>query len=71
MDSTRYVAPDLYRRYLTIFFDGLRVDREALTALPVAALTVDQTHAVMTPTRPDQAQPDSLTVTAMEPATPA
>lgn len=59
MDSTRHVAPDLYRRYLTIFLDGLRVDRGPLTTLPVAALTVDQTHAVMTPTRPDQAGPDS------------
>jgi hypothetical protein len=49
MDSTRDMAPMLYRRYLTIFLDGVRADRGPLTPLPVEALTTDQTHTVMTP----------------------
>lgn len=48
MDSTRDMEPMLYRRYLTIFLDGLRADRGPLTVLPVAALTAEQTHTVMT-----------------------
>jgi AcrR family transcriptional regulator len=48
MDSTREVEPTLYRRYLTIFLDGMRADRGALTALPVAALTTEETHTTMT-----------------------
>ncbi len=34
MDSTRAVAPELYRRYLTMFLDGIRTDRAAFTPLP-------------------------------------
>ena len=49
MDSTREVEPTLYRRYLTIFLDGMRADRGPLTALPVAALNTEQTHSTMTP----------------------
>jgi AcrR family transcriptional regulator len=49
MDSTREVEPTLYRRYLTIFLDGMRADRGRLTALPVAALNTEQTHSTMTP----------------------
>jgi hypothetical protein len=48
MDCTREVEPPLYRRYLTIFLDGMRADRGPLTALPVAALSTEQTHAIMT-----------------------
>jgi AcrR family transcriptional regulator len=48
MDSTRNVEPTLYRRYLTIFLDGMRADRGPLTALPVAALTTEHTHVAMT-----------------------
>jgi AcrR family transcriptional regulator len=48
MDSTRAVAPELYRRYLTIFLDGIRTDREAFTPLPVDALSSKQTHSAMT-----------------------
>jgi hypothetical protein len=40
MDTTRDVAPKLYRRYLTIFLDGLRSDRGPLTQLPVRPLSV-------------------------------
>src|SRR3954454_21183110 len=49
MDRTREVEPDLYRRYLTMFLDGIRADRETLTDLPVDPLTVDATQAVMRP----------------------
>jgi AcrR family transcriptional regulator len=55
MDSTRNVEPTLYRRYLTIFLDGMRADRGPLTVLPVAALNTEQTHAIMTPDSPDRA----------------
>jgi AcrR family transcriptional regulator len=48
MDSTRDVEPTLYRRYLTIFLDGMRADRGPLTALPVAALNTQHTHRTMT-----------------------
>ena len=48
MDRTRSIKPQLYRRYLAMFLDGIRADREALTDLPEAALSADQTHAAMT-----------------------
>lgn len=48
IDSTRDVAPELYRRYLTIFLDGIRTDRAGFTPLPTRALTAAQTHRVMT-----------------------
>ena len=32
MDSSRAIDPDLYRRYLTIFLDGIRTDRTSFTA---------------------------------------
>ena len=42
------IAPDLYRRYLTMFLDGIRTDRAEFTPLPTPALTASQTHAAMT-----------------------
>ena len=48
MDRTRRQAPDLYRRYLTMLLDSLRTDRGPLTELPVAALTTEETHAIIT-----------------------
>ncbi|HEX8092783.1 TetR/AcrR family transcriptional regulator [Jatrophihabitans sp.] len=48
MDSARTIAPDLYRRYLTIFLDGIRADRKAFTPLPTAPLSANQTHLAMT-----------------------
>jgi len=48
MDSTRAVAPEVYRRYLTIFLDGIRTDRAVFTPLPTAALSANQTHIAMT-----------------------
>jgi AcrR family transcriptional regulator len=52
MDSSRAIEADLYRRYLTIFLDGIRTDRESFTTLPTGALTADQTHQAMTRKRP-------------------
>ena len=45
LNLARNAHPDLYRRYLQLALDSLRVD--AATALPVPALTTEQTHAVM------------------------
>ena len=53
MDSSRAIEPDLYRRYLTIFLDGIRTDRSSFTALPVPALNANQTHHAMTSKRRD------------------
>ena len=54
MDSTRTLAPTLYRRYLVMVLDGMRADRGALTPLPSPALTANQTHKVMTQNRQRQ-----------------
>jgi AcrR family transcriptional regulator len=56
MDSSRTVAPGLYRRYLSIFLDGIRADRQQLTPLPAAALSPHQTHRAMTRHRPGAAR---------------
>jgi AcrR family transcriptional regulator len=48
MDRTRELAPQLYRRYLTMFLDGIRADQRQMTPLPVAALSANQTHKVFT-----------------------
>jgi AcrR family transcriptional regulator len=48
IDSTRVVAPDLYRRYLTLILDGIRTDRREFIELPVQPLTAKQTHLAMT-----------------------
>ena len=50
MTRSRGAHPDLYRRYLHLMLDGLRAEPGTPTPLPVAALTSDQTHAVMGPT---------------------
>jgi AcrR family transcriptional regulator len=47
MARSRQAHPDLYRRYLYLMLDGLRAEPGNPTPLPVAALTSDQTHAVM------------------------
>lgn len=52
IDSTRNLAPELYKRYLTIFLDGIRAHREGFTPLPVSALSAAQTHQAMTRHRP-------------------
>ena len=40
-DATRTFEPALYRRYLTIFLDGMRGDRGPVSVLPVPALSVE------------------------------
>ena len=55
MAGTRGISPALYRRYLTMFFDGIRAHRASLSELPVQALSVDQTHLVMAPDKPRDA----------------
>lgn len=47
-NSTRRIEPELYRRYLAMFLDGIRADHGATSELPVRALTNEETHAVMT-----------------------
>ncbi len=49
MTRSRHAHPNLYRRYLHLMLDGLRSEPGNPTPLPVAALTSDQTHAVMGP----------------------
>src|SRR4051794_29484139 len=56
MDRTRSIEPQLYRRYLAMFLDGIRADRESLTDLPEPALSADQTHAAMTLERKQRAR---------------
>lgn len=51
MNRTKTIAPNLYRRYLTIFLDGIRTDRATFTPLPTRALTAFETHEAMTPAR--------------------
>jgi AcrR family transcriptional regulator len=60
MDRTRSIKPQLYRRYLAMFLDGIRAHRESLTDLPEAALSADQTHAAMTLERRGRARKDPL-----------
>src|SRR3954451_9955164 len=56
MDPTRDSSPALYRRYLTMFLDGVRAERANRSELPVGPLSVDQTQNAMaaSPARPDQ-----------------
>ncbi|TRO55534.1 TetR/AcrR family transcriptional regulator [Streptomyces sp. IB201691-2A2] len=49
LDRTRSVRPDLYRRYLHLFLEGIRDRPNSLSPLPVEALSSDDTHAVMAP----------------------
>jgi AcrR family transcriptional regulator len=56
-DLTRALAPDLYRRYLTLFLDGIRADGGPPTPMPAKALTANQVHALMTQKRRSPRQP--------------
>ena len=51
LDASRNLAPELYRRYLTMFLDGIRKPRGEFTPLPAAALSAEETHLVMTQER--------------------
>jgi AcrR family transcriptional regulator len=57
IDKTRGISPALYRRYLTMFLDGIRANQRPLSELPVQALTVDQTHRVIAPDQPRHISP--------------
>src|SRR5919199_5106778 len=48
IETTRDVAPDLYRRYLTLFLDGIRTDRATFTPFPAPPLNAADTHRAMT-----------------------
>jgi len=52
MQSSREIRPELYRRYLALFLDGIRSDRSDLTPLPTPALSPFDTHRAMTRDRP-------------------
>lgn len=54
MDSSREVAPDLYRRYLAMFLDGIRAERAHLSRLPSRPLDSNQAHLAMTSRRPSR-----------------
>jgi hypothetical protein len=47
IDRTSDLDPTLYRRYLTMFLDGMRADRGPPSSLPVKALGVDQAQAAL------------------------
>jgi AcrR family transcriptional regulator len=46
------VRPDIWRRHLVIFMDGLRAHREGPTALPAEPLTMGELEAVCMNTKP-------------------
>ncbi|MFF4806369.1 TetR/AcrR family transcriptional regulator [Streptomyces sp. NPDC002144] len=46
-EQTRAVAPDVWRRYLVLFLDGLRHDQHHPTPLPHRALDKDEFNRVM------------------------
>ena len=48
IDSTRTIAPELYKRYLALMLDGIRPNGDASAPLPVAALSSELTHEAMT-----------------------
>lgn len=51
IDSTREIAPDLYKRYLALLLDGIRPGDAVASPLPVAALDSERTHLAMTRNR--------------------
>jgi AcrR family transcriptional regulator len=61
MARSRTIEPDLYRRYLAIFLDGIRTDRATFSPLPVAAVSAEQTHAAMTRKRREDPPKDDVT----------
>ena len=56
MDRTRAVSPDLYRRYLAMFLDGVTTRRSSFSSLPVEPLTPAETHEAMTRPRRESPQ---------------
>ena len=50
-EVTRALSPDLYRRYLTLFLDGIRAEGGVPTPMPTQALSANQVHTLMTQKR--------------------
>jgi AcrR family transcriptional regulator len=48
IESTRGIAPDLYKRYLAMMLDGIKASAATEIPLPVAALSSETTHEAMT-----------------------
>lgn len=51
LNASRHVAPDLYRRYLTMILDGIRYPATDASDLPVGPLSARDTHRAMTSRR--------------------
>ena len=51
LNASRHVAPDLYRRYLTMILDGIRDPATDASDLPVGPLSARDTHRAMTSRR--------------------
>ena len=52
MNATREVNPELYRRYLAIFLDGIRAEAAGPGPLPVTEPTAEHTQQILSPSRP-------------------
>jgi hypothetical protein len=49
-DSTQFAreaSPEIWRRYLSLMFDGLRTERAGVTPLPVPALLPEEMETTM------------------------
>jgi AcrR family transcriptional regulator len=56
INATRGVTPELYRRYLAIFLDGIRAVAVPPGPLPLPAPTAEETQQVLSPSRPHRPQ---------------
>jgi AcrR family transcriptional regulator len=52
IDKTRDIDPEVYRRYLAMFLDGIRADRGPVSAMPVQALDGHRAQEAMMYSRP-------------------
>jgi AcrR family transcriptional regulator len=59
IESTRTIAPDIYKRYLALVFDGMRANGGSASPLPVPALSSEVTHEAMTAKRRPAPRPRS------------
>jgi AcrR family transcriptional regulator len=48
IESSRGLSPELYRRYLAIFLDGIRKKPRTFTDLSVEPMSAEETHMAMT-----------------------
>jgi AcrR family transcriptional regulator len=51
-EFSRHASPELWRRYLALFLDGLRPEREGVTPLPVPAMLPDEMEKAMRESAP-------------------